>query len=268
LGRRGIAKTFSLRFQPGRWRGARGGRAGGAERVACERGVICRRRSARLQGREGRRENGGSSGSSVALYGGVPGKLPFSASSKSPRAQLNPCTMPLALLALAAAAAANLAAPELTISEDSGRILMISAREHRVYSRCASTVPTLARWKCGRRPSALCAATQPSHSEAHTSSRPHVQVGQDQPSSALALRPSDGGRGAGARAPAASERACSHARPRRRRDPGRHSVPPGRGRSGCHGRRGLPGGGPPRGSAILPCDVLGRVHTLAWPANP
>jgi hypothetical protein len=194
--------------------------------------------------------------------------LPFSASSKSPRAQLNPCTMPLALLALAAAAAANLAAPELTISEDSGRILMISAREHRVYSRCASTVPTLARWKCGRRPSALCAATQPSHSEAHTSSRPHVQVGQDQPSSALALRPSDGGRGAGARAPAASERACSHARPRRRRDPGRHSVPPGRGRSGCHGRRGLPGGGPPRGSAILPCDVLGRVHTLAWPANP
>ena len=52
--------------------------------------------------------------------------------------------MPLALLALATAAAANLVAPELTISEDSNRILMISAREHRVYSRCASTPPTLA----------------------------------------------------------------------------------------------------------------------------
>ena len=74
--------------------------------------------------------------------------------------------MPLALIALATAAAANLVAPELTISEDSNRILMISAREHRVYSRCASTPPTLGRW-----PPALCAVTPPSHSEAHGSSR-------------------------------------------------------------------------------------------------
>ena len=58
-----------------------------------------------------------------------------------------------AMLAIAAAAA-NLVAPELTISEDSSRILMISAREHRVYSRCASTLPTRGGW-----PSALCAVT-------------------------------------------------------------------------------------------------------------
>ena len=44
-----------------------------------------------------------------------------------------------ALLALATAAAANLVAPELTISEDSSRILMISPREHRVYSRWDKT---------------------------------------------------------------------------------------------------------------------------------
>ena len=60
-----------------------------------------------------------------------------------------------AMLAIAAAAA-NLVAPELTISEDSSRILMISAREHRVYSRCASTLPTRGGW-----PSALCAVTLP-----------------------------------------------------------------------------------------------------------
>ena len=35
--------------------------------------------------------------------------------------------------------AANLVAPELTISEDSSRILMISPREHRVYSRWDKT---------------------------------------------------------------------------------------------------------------------------------
>ena len=45
------------------------------------------------------------------------------------------------LLALASAAAANLTAPVLTIQEDSSRILMVSAREHRVYSRCAVSVP-------------------------------------------------------------------------------------------------------------------------------
>lgn len=45
----------------------------------------------------------------------------------------------LTLFALATAAAANLVAPELTISEDSSRILMISAREHRVYSRWDKT---------------------------------------------------------------------------------------------------------------------------------
>ena len=43
------------------------------------------------------------------------------------------------MLALATAAAANLVAPELTISEDSSRILMISPREHRVYSRWDKT---------------------------------------------------------------------------------------------------------------------------------
>ena len=45
----------------------------------------------------------------------------------------------LALFALATAAAANLVAPKLTISEDSSRILMISPREHRVYSRWDKT---------------------------------------------------------------------------------------------------------------------------------